>query len=62
MTKIELTTEEAKLFIEFQKRYAFIKAMDNLHIFDLKDGSVEIHFDSLGAIGLIKTHQNFRPI
>ena len=61
MTTIELTTEDALLYTEFQKRYSFIKLMENLHLFDLRDASVELHFDPIGVIGLIKIHQNYRP-
>lgn len=59
LTKIELTSEEALLFIQFQKRYAFIKLMESINAFDTKDGSVTINFNRVGLILSIEKHQRF---
>ncbi len=59
-TAIYLTQDEAMLFIEFQKRYAFMKLLESIGAFDLRSGSVTIHFDSLGGIGSIDKQEHFR--
>jgi len=59
-TAIYLTNEEALLFIEFQKRYAFIKLLESIGAFDLRSGSITIHFDALGAIGSVDKQEHFR--
>lgn len=59
-TPIFLTKEEALLFVAFQKRYAFFRLLETLKVFELKSGSVEIHFDNLGGIGSVDIHQHFK--
>lgn len=60
LTVIELSPEDAAAFVLFQKRYAFIQLMESLGVFDIRSGSVEIHFDALGKIGSVDKHQHFR--
>lgn len=60
-TEIQLTEEDAKAFIKFQKHYALIMALDDLGAFEVLNGSVEIHFDDHGRVGLINIHRHFRP-
>lgn len=60
MTKIELTPEEALLFIQFQKRFAFMKLLEEEGAFNIRSGSLEIHFDNLGGIGSIDIHRHRR--
>lgn len=55
-----LTPEESILFVEFQKRYTFMKLMESLGAFSLKNASLEIHYDSLGAIAKIDIHNHYR--
>ena len=61
LIKLELTEEEAKLFVRFQKHYALVKLLEELGAFDVKNGSVEIHFDSFGGIGSVDKRQHYRP-
>lgn len=60
LTKIDLTEYDAKLFVEFQKRYAFIKLMESIGAFDLKSGSITIEFNSFGEIKDIKKYQHYK--
>lgn len=58
---IELTQEDSLLFIEFQKQFSFIKLMQSLGVFDIKNGSVKINFNNTGEIGLVEINKTFRP-
>lgn len=60
-TTVELSKEDALLFIEFQKRYAFVAMMESLGVFDIRNGSVTINFDSRGAISTVVKNEVFRP-
>lgn len=60
-TTVYLTEEEAKRFVAFQKHYAFIQLLDSLGVFDIRSGSVEVHFDAFGRIGLVDIHNHYRP-
>lgn len=60
-TMVALTKEEALLFMEFQKRYAFIQMLEELDVFDIRNGSVTINFDAMGAISTVTKNQVFRP-
>lgn len=55
--KIELTEEDAVMFAQFQKRYAFFNLLESLKVFDIKNGSLTIHFDKFGGLGKIKVEQ-----
>jgi hypothetical protein len=59
-TAIYITDADAILFVEFQKRYAFIKLLESLNVFDIKSGSVTIHFDAFGQIGSVDKHTYFK--
>ena len=43
-TIVYLTQEDAKLFVEFQKRYLFMKLLESLEVFTLDTGKVTISF------------------
>lgn len=60
LTKIELTPEDAILFIEFQKRYAFMKLLESLDAFSIKSGFVSVHFDNLGGIASVDVQRHYR--
>jgi hypothetical protein len=60
MTTVELTPEAATLFIEFQRRYSIIEALEKLHVFDIRGGSFTVHFDSLGRVGTIEKQEFFK--
>lgn len=60
-TIIELSPEDALLFVAFQKRHAFMAALEAISAFDIKSGSLTVHFDALGGIGSMDVHQHYRP-
>lgn len=43
-TAVYLTEEEAKRFVVFQKHFSFVQALSDLGAFEMRAGSVEIHF------------------
>lgn len=57
---IQLTAEEAIAFVALQKRYAFIQLLESLDAFGIKNGSVTIHFDAIGAIRSVEKHQHYK--
>lgn len=57
LIKIELTEDDAAMFAEFQKRYSFFNLLDSLKVFDVRNGSLTVHFDKFGGIGKIKIEQ-----
>lgn len=59
-TAVYLTEEQAKLFIEFQKRFAFLKLLESIQGFDIKNGSITISFDSVGKISSVEKKEHYR--
>ena len=59
-TAVYLTDDEALLFVQYQKRYAFMKILEDLGAFDLKSGSLTLHFDNLGGIGSVDIQRHIR--
>lgn len=59
-TPVYLSNEEALLFIEFQKRYAFMKLLESIGAFQIRSGSVTIHFDALGGIGSVDKQEHYK--
>lgn len=49
-----LPENEAKKWIVFQKYYDTFSILVDNNIFDVKNGSVAIHFDKFGSISLIQ--------
>lgn len=60
LIKIELSEFDAKMFVNFQKHYNLVGLLDNIGAFDLKGGSVQIHFDSFGQIRSIDKQQHYK--
>ncbi len=60
LIKIEITEEDAKLFTEFQRRYIFMKMLESVDAFEIKNGSVTIHFNNLGEVGSIDVNKHLR--
>lgn len=58
LTAVQLSPEDAKLFIEFQRRYLFMKLLESVGAFTIKSGSITIHFDNLGGVANVET-KNF---
>lgn len=61
LTILELTSIEAQSFITFQKHRAFIGLLESIKAFDLKNGSVTIHFSRLGEIVSVEKNEHFSP-
>jgi len=57
---ITLSEDDARLFVEFQKNYNLFKLLDSVKAFDIRDGSIRIHFNHLGQIGVIDKFESFR--
>lgn len=61
---VYLTEDEAKLFIEFQKRYQvmahLLGYMDSLNIFELKNCSVVMDIDNLGKVSHTAITRHYR--
>lgn len=64
MTKIELTDEEALLFLQFQKNYEVIGYilgyMDSLKTYDLRNMSITMDIDNTGTIRHCSFTKHFR--
>ena len=56
---IQLSPIDAKLFLKFQKHHALIGLLESIGAFDLKDGSIKIHFDHIGQIRAIDKHESY---
>lgn len=59
-TPVYLTENEALQFVKFQKHYAFMGLLESLSVFDIKNGSILIHFNSLGEITGVEKKEFFR--
>ena len=59
-TLVYLTPEEAELFVEFQKRFAFINLLDSLKVFEIRTGSATINFDKDGQITSVEKREHFK--
>lgn len=62
LTVVHLSPEEARLFIEFQKRYKFMQLLESVDAFSIKGGFVTIHFDNMGEAGSIDVQRRYRII
>lgn len=58
---VELTPEQAALFVLFQGNYDKFGFIISSKIFDIRGGSAELHFSNEGELLLIKKHEVFRP-
>lgn len=61
LTVIELTTIEAQSFVQFQKHRALIGLLESIKAFDVKNGSVTVHFSRLGEIVSVEKNEHFSP-
>ncbi len=63
MTIIELTEIDAQAFLMFRKYQAQIALLVEHRVFDLQNGSAEIHFNPKGEIASIDMHAKvFRKV
>lgn len=53
---IELTDKDAEYFLLFREHQDNIEVMLKAGVFDMRRGSVEMHFDNEGRIGVITGH------
>ena len=54
-----MTDIEAQQFVVFQKYHALVGLLESIKAFDVKSGSVEIHFDHMGRIKSLEKHESF---
>lgn len=52
--KIELTNEDAIKYREFMKYYDIFNLMVKKGVFDVRNGSVALHFDKNGTLKIIQ--------
>ncbi len=56
MINLELTEKEAEAFRTFREHQDAIEVMLKAGVFEIRRGSVEVHFDLEGKIGAIIGH------
>lgn len=59
MTTIELTDQDAQLFLEFQKFYTLFGLLKSVNVFAIRNGSVTINFNHLGQIKGVNKLEHF---
>lgn len=57
---MQFTPEQAIEMAALSKRYAFLKLLEESGAFDIRNGSLTVHFDHLGAVGSIDKHVHIR--
>jgi hypothetical protein len=57
---IKLSEDDARLFIRFQKYHALIQLLESKGAFDIKGGSITLHFGGGGQIKAIDKHQYYQ--
>lgn len=50
MINIDLTEEEATLFVEFQEYYETFTALRNSGVFEVRNGTATLNFDAGGTV------------
>ena len=60
LIKVELSEEEAKMFVKFQKHFAFVQLLESIKAFDMKSGSLTINFDGFGQIVSIQKLEHYK--
>lgn len=59
-TLVQLSTEQAEQFIDFQKYYTLFGLLNSINAFDIKDGNVTINFNHMGEIKTVEKHEYYR--
>lgn len=57
MIILELNEVDARSFALFRQYQNSFETLVNGRVFDIKNGSAELHFDHLGRIAAIKRHE-----
>ena len=57
---VTMSDSDAKMFIEFQKRYAFIQLLESIGAFNLKSASLTINFDAFGQIASLEKKEHYK--
>lgn len=60
MIQIDLTLEDAELFKRFQQRYLFMQLLESVKAFDIRSGSLEVHFNAQGEIAMVEKHECYK--
>lgn len=60
LTSIDLSDEDALLFIQFRKRQAFIEMVESVGGFDIKNGSLTIHFNEYGGAPVMEVNKRYK--
>jgi len=56
---VEMTEEDAALFVRFRKFQHAIELLDENGVVGLKNGSVTLHYDKFGTIRTVQVVRNF---
>jgi hypothetical protein len=56
MTTIELTDEDAKLFVRFRENQAFFERLLEANVTEVRGGHVTLHFNPCGQLMKIETN------
>ncbi len=56
-TVIELSAEEAGLFLWMQQNYDKIMILKESEVFEQKNGSVTLHFDNTGSLMQVESNE-----
>lgn len=59
LTIVELTQTEAESFITFQKHRTLIGLLESIGAFNVRNGSVTIHFSRLGEIISVDKQEHY---
>jgi len=56
LIKIDISEEDARLFLEFQRNYENFLTLIKSGVFNVKNGNATIHFDKDGTLKEITLH------
>lgn len=59
-TVVYLTAEQIEEMMIMQKRLVFIRLLESVGVFDIRNGKAIINFDALGAVTSVEVQQVFR--
>ena len=56
MTTLQLTDEEARLFVLFRQHQEMMQALLSANVFQTKNGQAILHFNHLGILMQVEVH------